>query len=190
MFQKKLFKKKKPELEVPSEHVQEKKKISLKRKEYKPVKSSIDYPSILEGLLDDKNTIKQTSLFESFKSTKERIGVKAYLRYLGNKGLVIVDSDEKDIYYKFLGPSQVKETTKPHEKKRFSKEEYPAELEKLMKDSKIKLSDIDAVFKTRNERRSIKQFINHNYIAKGLVKRVDDPSGAYYQFEPSASLKT
>jgi hypothetical protein len=174
---------------ISSNHIEEKKKISLKRKEYKPVKSSINYPIILEGLLDDKNTIKQASLFESFKSTREKIGVKAYLRCLEGKGLVVVDSDEGGIFYKFLEPTKREEITQ-NERKQFLKAEYPLQLEKLMKDSKIKISELDAMFTTGNERRSVKQFINYNYVVKNLAKKVEDPAGAYYQFESPTLVKT
>jgi len=164
----------------------EEKKISLKGEVYQTLNSG-KYIGKIRELLTNQNIVREDSLFKVFNTSGQRIGVKAYLRCLEIRGVAKEKSDEQGTYYQFLEVSGP-EKPEPQEKPTHNKTEYPTELQKLMKGNKIKESDIDNVFTTRNDRRSIKLFIIKNYINKGLAKKIADSSGPYYQFDKPETL--
>lgn len=167
----------------------EDKKIPLKERDYE-TKTSKKYIGKIKENLDEKGAVRESSLFGVFKTRGERIGLKAYLRCLEDRGLVQTGSDDQGIFYHFTGPKKYEHKGKKKTEKDFNKAEYPTRLKEMLKDGKILISDIDNSCKSGPERRSIKLFISKNYVEKDLAEKVDDASGPFYQFKNPNALKT
>jgi len=176
--------------EKSSTSTEEEKKTPLKERGYE-TKSSEKYIGKVKENLDEKGNVRESSLFDVFKTGGERIGLKAYLRYLEDRGLVQVSSDGQGTFYHFTEHIKYehKEKQKRKTEKEFSKIEYPTRLKEMLRDNRISISDIDSSCKSGLERRSIKLFIAKNYVDKDLAEKVDDPNGPFYQFKSPDVLK-
>jgi len=169
---------------------EEEKKTPLKERGYE-TKSSEKYIGKVKENLDEKGNVRESSLFDVFKTGGERIGLKAYLRYLEDRGLVQVSSDDQGTFYHFTEHIKYehKEKQKIRTEKEFSKTEYPTRLKEMLRNNRILISDIDSSCKSGLERRSIKLFIVKNYVDKDLAEKVDDTNGPFYQFKSPDVLK-
>lgn len=179
----------KTKVEKRSTPTEKKKKTPLKERGYE-TKSSENYIGKIRESLDEKGNVRESSLFDVFKTGGERIGLKAYLRYLETRNLVQVSSDDQGTFYHFTELTKYEHKGKKKTEKEFSKAEYPTRLKEMLKDNRILIGDIDSSCKSGLERRSIKLFIAKNYVDKGLAEKVDDPSGPFYQFKSPDVLKT
>jgi hypothetical protein len=174
----------------PEKEVKEEEKTPLKEISYE-TKTSEKYIGRIKESLDKSGNVRESSLFNVFKTGGQRIGLKAYLRHLEDRGLVQVSSDDQGPIYHFTKPINYEHREKQKRKteKGFNKTEYPTRLKEMLKDNRISIGDIDSSCKSGPERRSIKMFISKNYVEKGLAEKVDDPKGPFYQFKSPDSLK-